>query len=352
VITPTDYFHDFVHYMKKAAALQDMNLGTETGRDVHTQQVGDPLMDYVTIYDVVERRYAGFSNAPQQLWCGSKNPKRWQARPEFDKLQAQWPISTWLLIFLLHRITGSGASFAHDHGFRNSILPELGERCQTMDEVITYWLEAQRAGRPLFTSIGNQPPQFGAAPTHWKPSGWYVHQHAPRVVQQMLDHFDAASQPLGVRAAVDLANEYNLAHGLKRFSFVYTAWIMDIAEYFPQWVEPRSHCYYGKNADEAFGLLFDRPRGMRQDQFDEAAMEAVGEEFRRLRPDLTDYPMSLEDVACDYIRYIECYVPKGYEHLPPEAVTNRSLVQHPVRHPSYHKHLAQHGIASQWGVAT
>ena len=47
---------------------------------------------------------------------------------------AKWDRVEWFFVFLLHRITGSGASFEADHGYRNSILPEIAE-LENIDEI-------------------------------------------------------------------------------------------------------------------------------------------------------------------------------------------------------------------------
>lgn len=354
-MTELTYWDDLKAYTRKAARLQSMNIHPSGPRDVDVDPgFEDPLMQYVTIYDVVERRYAGFSNAEQQLWYGSSNPKHWQARKEFNGLRDTWDVETWLTVFLIHRATGSGASFAHDHGFRNSILPEFGEHCRTSSDVVEYWLEQARSGRALFTSIGNQPPPFPKPTSDWpRASDAYMAVHARDLVRDVVDHLFRRHHngPAPIRHVVDIANEWNHRREIKRFNFVYTAWVMDIAEYFPTLVDPHSHCYYGKNALESMSLVASGVKDARLKTAD-LVMDQYVFWFQSEFPHLTAYPMSLEDVLCDYVRYVEAYVPKGYEHLEPWQIQNRSLVHHPVKHRSYHDHLARHDIASIYGVAT
>jgi len=100
---------------------------------------------------------------------------------------------------------------------------------------------------------------------------------------------------------------------MKRWAFVTTAFAMDIAEYMPQLVDPMSHANYGKNALEAMDLLFER-EGERKAEFYDAVMHRCCQEMRRPNGEPSQ-PMSMEDVLCDYIRYIRRYVPKGYDDL-------------------------------------
>jgi hypothetical protein len=37
-------------------------------------------------------------------------------------------------------------------------------------------------------------------------------------------------------------------------------------------------------------------------------------------------------------------VPKGYEHLKPWQVTNKSLIPHHTKHWTYNKHLEAHNV--------
>lgn len=343
-MTPTMYFEDFLAYYEKAHRLQEMNISSPTGRDLATQQVGDPLMDWIPIYDTVERRYAGFSNALQQVWFGSANPKRWQALPEFDGARAALTELDWMFVFLIHRITGSGASFSHDHGFRNSIVADMVRNGPQAGDMKRYVLSEMRAGRPIFTSIGNQIPAF-MQPTpvqvaYKRPSELYIDQAAPRLVHETLRWLQAQPKPVGIKEAVEKACEIQSACGQRKFHFVLTAWVMDLGEMMPHYVDPHSHVGYGKNALEAFALMFD---GFKQ-RHAEAAMDyLIGalEERGYARGALRPY--SLEDVACDTVRYVEHYVPKGFELLHPLQVMNAALVRHRERHRTFHAHLARWG---------
>lgn len=311
---PTVHFDNLKAYHARATRLQELNLASPHGRVPEPGQCDDPLQTYVKIYDVVERRYAGFSNALEQVWYGSEAPKAWQRRPEFDGLREQLSLAEWLFVFLLHRVTGSGASFAADHGFRNSLVADLCLELKAGNgDLATAWVGDQiRSPRPCFTSIGNQIPAFPKPKTPYQTGGeLYFSVYAMPLCMKLAEWLqEPLLDHMTIREVVDWVLAWHVDHGLKRWVFVLTAFAMDIAEYFPGLVNPWSHANYGKNALEAMDLLFERPDGLCKDAFYDRVMERCCLELGEV-----SQPMSMEDVLCDYIRYVERYVPKGYEDL-------------------------------------
>ena len=130
----TPYFDDFVAYYRKAERLQDQCvLGDAAYTDVG---VDDDLMTQVYIYDVVNRQFADINNVVQDVWNGSKTTKVEQAirkngdayysvLAEFSAKRNIWTRLEYMYAFLVHRITGSAASYVEDHGYRNSIVLSL-----------------------------------------------------------------------------------------------------------------------------------------------------------------------------------------------------------------------------------
>ena len=152
------------YYYPKAGWLQDnVNWGPLDYEGPEANEIiNDPLMQKIDIYDCKTRNAAGFSNVLQDLRFGSKTPKwRWQ-KEERRKISASndeisWPIVTWLYVMMCHRITGSGASFENDHGYRNNIIQYWGKH-RDIKDMAEDLVETKASGKPLFTSIGNQPP--------------------------------------------------------------------------------------------------------------------------------------------------------------------------------------------------
>jgi len=340
-IVETIYWEDFKKYYDKASRLQTINISSENGRDTSEDlHVDDPLQHHITIYDTVDREFAGFSNAIQQIWYGSNNPKKWQIDTRFDGYDLH--TMDWFFLFLLHRVTGSGASFSYDHGFRNNILADMALEADNMIHMKDYVLSEMKTGRPIFTSIGNQIPQF-PKPNEVYPKGsqLYIAEYMPRLVKDFYNHIIENPLTMSIREGVDWINDWHRNNGLKCFHFVMTAFVMDVAQYFPALIDPWSRVNYGKNAIEALNLLF-KNEGYKQKDFLDAAMDRICEEFRspydkRDEERGLGKGLSLEDVACDYVRYVECYVPKGYEHLEIWQATNNSLIPHHEKHWTYHK---------------
>ena len=305
----TAYFYDFVHYYQKAEYLQSKNLyKRETGIDL--APVGDDLMDQVPIYDTVNRRYAGFSKVLEDLH--GRRPDR--HKPENRVV----PLSDWLYIHMIHRATGSGASFCKDHGYRNTCIFDLW-KLNTREDMIQWFLDWDKnpGRKPIFTSVGNQPPAFNKVEGYNKACIDYFVRILPFLCDWAANSLQEASCLWSIRLLTDMALEFNRANGLRQYNFVYTAWAMDVAEYFPELVDPRSHANYGKNCMEALDLMYEKRSGYDHKMAD--IMEYVGNEY---------FPMDYEDVCCDYIRYIENYIPnsKDYDHLDKNAVWNRSSI--------------------------
>ena len=170
LIEPTAYYDDFLDYYKKAQTQQELcNLGIVPHSD---SGVGDALMETIELYDVVERKYAGFSQIVNDVFYGwtEKHPywtkmdagfhtkerkivaKRWKKKHD---------VKTWLYVFLLHRVTGSAINYAKiPSGYHNTLLFDLHE-CDNIAEMV----DVMRSYlKPFYTSIGYQFPAFPKPP--------------------------------------------------------------------------------------------------------------------------------------------------------------------------------------------
>lgn len=317
---PTPYFNDLKLYMTRAQQLEDeQHRGKRMNLTIY-----DALQLNVPIYNNTARRFAGFSKVPEKLW----RPEAYEFTPDM-----------WHYLFLVHRVTGSGASFEQDHGFRNSIVCELADVLHGRGVVSDYLRAWYEQKRKMFTSIGNQICPFNK-PSRGFPTGGieYLIFDAPRLAKEYIAALEGIQSPCPIRDAVDWVLDWHTANGMRRYQFVMTAWVLDTAEYFPHLVDPTSHCYYGKNALECFDLLFDRDPKMPKKRFYDEVMGELRREWPRLNP------MDLEDSAgCDYIRYIENYVPPHWmEGRMPHELANSSTVQHPRLHPKWVEFCARH----------
>lgn len=327
----TKYLDDFVHYYKKALQMEKKSLGLEY------MKIKDPLMENVHIYNITERRNAGFSNILEDMWKGNDRHKTFAGAkiPGVLPMKKQdFDIYTWHYLFLVHRITGSGASFDPDHGYRNTIIPDLLK----YDNMFDMAQHIKKVNKPIFTSKGNQIPPFNKpTPPYEKGGIEYLVDIAPILSATYVDwllNAEAPGQndprPVGIKEAVDYCLDWQSIMGWKRFKFCLTAFVMDTAEYFPNLVDPMSHCYYGKNALEAMDLIFGpykrKMPGVNKAKRYDMLMEFLCTTCIKSNGE-PNYPYNMEDVLCDYIRYVENYVPKWYlNNVGYDNLLNNSLV--------------------------
>ena len=74
MIEPTRYYDEFLKYFDLALSQQkkcNVSEGAPYGMIKHAESdMGDDLMEHVELYDVVERKYAGFSQIVNDVFYG------------------------------------------------------------------------------------------------------------------------------------------------------------------------------------------------------------------------------------------------------------------------------------------
>lgn len=336
----SEFLDDLLVYYDKALKLQQNQF------NYANHIIDDPLMNHVPIYNNVQRRYAGFSNVLEAIWYGSDAPKG--ARPEFDHLKREWSHLEWMYAFLIHRVTGSGASFESDHGWRNTPIPAITD---ALDMVQMSELLAVRFFEgPCFTSIGNQPPQFKKITNSYdyKPGQYYLLLSAPMLVMNLYEWLIASNTPKSVVQVVDWMNDQNLKSGMKRFTFVYTAFAMDLAEYLPELVDPWSEVYAGSNALKCMQLVFPRQKKATEVKYVNEVLFHVCEMFSEIAGEKLTKPMCAEDVLCDLVRYLCEYKAPQYKTLEPHQKVNNAPSKYRLGHSEYYstltKYMNKYGI--------
>lgn len=324
----TAFFDDFVDYYIKAKHLQERNIGVSK-----INYVNDPIMDNVTIYDTVNRKFAGFSKALEDVH-GVRVRKDLVKYADFsDKLT----VHQFHFLSLFHRFTGSGASFQptylpngernpREHGYCNNHVNDLASQMEMfgIDAAIQYIVECTS---PMVTSTGNQPPSIkNGDPSKYRlAQQYYFDTYARDFINaylNFLNYFENEfEEPAGIKAAVDFCCKWHKDRGFKQWHFVLTAFVMDTAEYYPGLVNPESHCYYGANCIKSFDLMFEREKGdpKKNDYYEKCMTITAQNVFGK--------PYDIEDVCCDYIRYLKEYIPKGYESLSEELRKNNSTLK-------------------------
>lgn len=324
----TEFFADFVSYYDKAKLLQERNLG------FHQRVSGDPLMDNITIYDTVNRRHAGFSKVLEDIH-GVRTRKDLSRLKDYTQVLSSMEFH---YLHLFHRFTGSGASFQptflqdgsrnpKEHGYHNNLVGRLAD-VMAMDGIEGARFTIVNNKDPMVTSVGNQPPSLkNPDPSKYRlAQQYYFDQVAESFVRDymtfLMNNEHKNNGPTGIKEAVDFSCNWHKQRGFKQWHFVLTAFVMDTAEYYPELVDPTSHCYYGANCVRAFDLIFVKEKGDPKSKadFQELCMTELCKAVK-------GNPYDVEDVCCDYIRYCKEYVPKGYSHLTPEQTQNNSILK-------------------------
>lgn len=333
------FFEDYMRYMRNAWLLEQQKLGVSKYLDVQT---GDYLMDNVGIYDVTDRQYAGINDVIQDLWFADdpiNNPKAklrtdWRAQPvdrsadtSFDeqlksyrRLREDWTQEVWLYVWMVHRITGSAASYVADHGYRNTIIPELAQ-FDTIDEMADFIYSYQLG---FYTSAGCQIPGFPKLynehiETHkhdyksLKSKGQgklFLCTCAPLLVRSLskkLDELRESGERMTHREVMDFCCQFNKQRKFNQFAFQYALFAADVSDYLPEVVDPESLVHYGTNSVKALKLLTE---GGKSRDFDDTAKKIRKTFYERW--DIKLKYKGIENSLCDYMKYLKESVPKGY----------------------------------------
>lgn len=317
-----EYYGEFVRYYWLADKQQrECNLGMLP----HEGSVDDDLMCKVHLYDVVERKYAGFSQLVNDCFYGwtPEHPywakmeagvyefPNWHPRQDVARkwtgVRNRWSLENWLYLFLVHRLTGSGINYAKKpSGYNNTVVPSF-YGCDTIEDM-TIVIRDESELRPIFTSVGYQFPAFPKPPPEYKKAGVYfmcemLPDLAKRLAKFLEDRRFTHHKPK-IREVGEFMFEWNRERGLKVYRFQYSAAIADICDWFPELIDRESLFYYGSNAVECISYLTGGKKS-------EADLDAA---MLRFYEDTGSLPYNAEDVCCDYIRWIESYVRPGYDY--------------------------------------
>ncbi len=336
MIEPTEYYEEYLRYFQLALKQQDSsNLGSVPHQE---SQVNDELMEHVELYDVVERKYAGFSQIVndvfygwtdqhpywEKMQSGNITKQRKQVAKNWTGKHADFDMPEWLYVFLLHRVTGSAINYGtKPSGYHNTILFYLHE-AKTIEEMVGM---VNRHPTPFYTSIGYQFPSFPKIPVgkQYKRGGdYYLSEFAPRLVREMSEWLQSGGKR-DLREMGEWMFDWNARNGLRAYRFQYAAFVADIADWYPEYVNRESMFYYGTNAVECISYLA-KPKGKKNNE------EFLDKVMMKIYEDTGAFPYNAEDVACDFIRWVENYIRPGndYDHLDLDRVWSSSRIKdHP-----------------------
>lgn len=340
MIEKTEYYEEFLRYYALAKEQQErcnVSSSPPYGMIDHIDSdIGDDLMHNVELYDVVERAYAGFSQIVQDCfhgwtdshpyWQKMKAGKIFDQRAEVAKnwtgKQEVFGLPEWLYVFILHRVCGSAINYAlKPSGYHNTLLFKL-YRADTIEKMTDMVRHEQNS---FYTSVGYQFPAFPKPEnTPYKKGGdYYLCEYAPRLARDLAD-FLLKGGKKDLREIGSYMLNWNVQNGLRQYHFQYAAIAADVADWFPEFVNKESLFYYGSNAIQSISYLARAASKMKSEQL-------VDEIMMMLYEDTGGYPYNVEDVCCDFIRYLENYVKPGdaYSHLDLDSVWNSSKLVHP-----------------------
>ena len=348
----TPYYDEFKYYFKLAKDQQDKsNLGHIPHKD---SQLNDPLMETIELYDVVERKFAGFSQIVNDVFYGWSEDHPYWSRMEAGlytkqrkEVATNWTnkrdtfgLPEWLYVFILHRVCGSAINYGtKPSGYHNTLLFDLWQS-DTIEEMCE---QVKSANKTFYTSIGYQFPAFPKPPkpkveaaplfgiegdyVYKRGGDYFLCEFAPRLARELATFLETSNKKLDLREIGDWMFDWNKSNNLRVYRFQYAAIIADIADWFPEFVNTESMFYYGTNAVECIGYLADTPngKGKKSEEFLDSVMKLIYEETGSV-------PYNAEDVACDFIRWIENYVRPGadYADVNMDTLWNSSSIKdHP-----------------------
>lgn len=283
----------FKEYYRKAKMNQER---TFEGAHWTKEDIDDDLIWHVPIYDTVNRRYASFSSLLEAVRLKDKDPK---GNGVFFSKE---PISSdvdFIILCYLFRLCGSGINYVPrekgqspfgTHGFGNFwIVDELRKG----NDSASGWLRTLPDKR--FCDVkGYLLPMIKGG------LAGFIRERSIDLVMHMLDYTDVVGK-VGIKDFVDEGNRWLMSRGFMRQNFVLTAFAMDMAEYFPDVVDRDSDTYVGSNAKKCLKLILPT---MSNDKALRYLCESTGGHSK---------PYDMEDVACDFIRYLDNFQSK--EHI-------------------------------------
>ena len=339
IIEKTEYYEEFLRYYALAKEQQEKcNVSDRApyGMISHIDSaIGDDLMENVELYDVIERSYAGFSQIVHDCFHGwSESHPYWEkmkAGKVFDQRvevannwtgkQDVFGLAEWLYVFILHRVCGSGINYAQKpSGYHNTLLFKL-YRADTIEKMCDIVRHEQNS---FYTSVGYQFPAFPKPIDGYKKGGdYYLCEYAPRLSRDLAD-FLVKGGKKDLREIGSFMLNWNVENGLRQYHFQYAAIVADVADWFPEFVNKESLFYYGSNAIQSISYLAKATKKMKPEQLVDGIMMS-------LFADTGGFAYNVEDVCCDFIRYLENYVKPGdaYSHLNLDEVWNSSKIIHP-----------------------
>lgn len=279
---------DFQQYYKKAKMMQELKYqgGFFTEKDIN-----DDLIWNIPIYDVINRRFAAFSSFLEAIYLKNKDPK---GNGKYF-LDVNISKKDFAYMCYLFRLCGSGINYKPKkntpfgtHGFGN------------------FWIvnELSNGNYDSFNWIKSIPlnnfcdVKGYLLPMIKKGIRNFIIEDSYELFEYLWKYM-STNEGCSIKELTDVGNEYLLLKGFKRQNFVLTAFSMDMAEYFN--VNKDGDLYAGSNAKKCLKLILPNIKN------DNNALKYLCEITGGFSK-----PYDMEDVACDFIRYINNFQSKHH----------------------------------------
>lgn len=326
MLKTTKYYEEFLRYAQMSKwQHENCNLGEVLYSET---PFNDDLIKNVYLYDVCERKYAGFTQLLLDIFYSVENHPYSSKMNETRRARVKsfdttfWGLEEFLFVFFVHRLTGSGINYAlNPSGYYNSILLHF-TNCNSVKEMVDV---IRSFDGPKFTSIGYQIAPFPKPKEGYKLGGdYFMCEILPDLVSKLALFLDNGIKK-DFRTIMNWLESYNKSKKMRIFRFQYAATLADIADFFPRFINRNSHFFYGKNAIECLKYLAERPSGLSEIEFLDKLTDKIYE-------DTGAVPYNSEDIACDFIRWVENYInPKAdYSHLDLDSIwSSHNIIDHP-----------------------
>ncbi len=279
VLDALDEYHERSLLMQKALYDKTLNIDNNKLKNM----VNDDLIFHVPIYDMLDRKYAAFSSFPEALKMRERDPKGYGIKYKDHKLEYGFDHFMCLYLF---RLCGSGINYKPgSHGFGNFWVCNeiLNGKYKHQD-----WLNSIPEFR-FSDNKGYLLPQFSIGLRN------FIQNYSKNLVEFL--YILLLNKKMTIIEFVNIGNKWMNDNGFKKTTFVLSAFAADVAEYYPNMIDPWSMIYAGTNAKRCIRAIFGKTNEFKAIEFLSARYNAP--------------PYSVEDSRlCDPVRYFEEYQSK------------------------------------------
>lgn len=273
---------NFLQYYKKAKKMQELKFENIQWNE---SDIDDDLVWNIPIYDVVNRKYAAFSSLLEAIKKQENDPK---GNGKYFIKSKEIKNIDFITLCYLFRLCGSGINYVpkkdlpfNTHGFGNFWIVDL-----LKDGITDSYIWIDNLPDNKFCDVkGYLLPMIKGGLNN------FIKTESIDLVNNIYNYI--IKEKVGIKDVVDYGNSYLLKKGYKRQNFVLTAFAMDLAEYFPDIVDRDSDVYVGSNAKKCLKLILPN---LKENKAIRYLCEITGG-FSK--------PYDMEDVACDFIRYLD-----------------------------------------------